>query len=184
MEDILKYIYILKGTNIKDSDIQECLDMEAEIFKEDECQDFELCHQIHELNPYTDLFFKDIRTGKIIGNIDVCPITDECYELMRSGKLMDSDMTIDMVVPYKEPGMYNIYFTGIALREEYRNKGLSSYMIKKTFEHFEELARKGFKVRRVIADVVSDNGEHLCEKLNMNKICDTEHGTQIYELIL
>ena len=174
--------YLIKPEEITDEDIQECLDMEAEIYKEDECQDFDLCQKIHQLNPYTDLFFKDLRTGKIVGNIDICPVTDECYELMRSGGFMDSEITIDMVVPYDMPSLYNIYFTGIAVRDEYRNTGLFLYMFDAALQTFLKLGERGILARRMIADAVTENGERFCKMFGMKKVRDSEHGSKLYEV--
>ena len=175
--------YLIKPEEITDDDIKEVLAMEAEIYKEDECQDFELCQKINRINPYTDLFFKDLRTGQIVGNIDVCPITDECYELMRSGEFMDSEITIDMVVPYDMPSLYNLYFTGIAVRDEYRNSPLFVTMFNEAVKRFIMLGEeKGVFVKRMIADAVTNNGERFCKIFGMKKILDSEHGSKIYEV--
>ena len=176
--------YLIPPEEITDDDIKEVLAMEAEIYKEDECQDFELCQKIHQINPYTDLFFKDLRTGRIVGNIDICPVTEECYELLRSGQFMDSEITIDMVVPYDFPTAdYDLYFTGIAVREEYRNTALLVTMFNEAVKRFKMLGDKlGVFVRRMVADAVTNNGERFCKIFGMKKVHDSGHGTKIYEV--
>ena len=188
MEELNKVVstypyYLIKPEEITDDDIKEVLAMEAEIYKEDECQDFDLCQKIHRINPYTDLFFKDLRTGKIVANIDICPITDECYELFKSGEFMDSEITPEMVVAYDMPALYNLYFTGIAIKEEYRNTSLLLLMISEAVNTLIKLGDRGILFKRMIADAVTPNGERFCKIFGMKNILNTEHGSKIYEVV-
>ena len=175
--------YCMKAEEITDDDIKEVLAMEAEIYKEDECQDFELCQKIHRINPYTDLFFKDLRTGQIVANIDICPVTDECYELLRSGEFMDSAITPEMVVAYDMPALYNLYFTGIAIREAYRNSPLIFVMINEAVNALMRLGDRGILFKRMVADAVTPNGERFCKIFGMKNIINSEHGSKIYEVM-
>lgn len=176
--------YCMRAEEITDDDIKEVLAMEAEIYKEDECQDFELCQKIHRINPFTDLFFKDLRTGQIVANIDICPVTDECYELLRSGEFMDSAITPEMVVPYDMPALYNLYFTGIAVRESYRNiPFLIFVMINEAVNTLIRLGDRGILFKRMVADAVTPNGERFCKIFGMKNVVNSEHGSKIYEVM-
>ena len=175
---------LMKPEEITPEDIKEVLKMESSVYTESEQQEFELCIQLFRINPRIYLFFKDLKTNQIVGNIDVSPITDECYELIRSGKFRDREITPDMVLSYDMPALYNLYFSGIMIREEYRNTGLFLYMFNKVVKMFKELGEREVFPRRMIADAVTSNGIKFCQLFGMKKVMESAHSSTLYEVSL
>ena len=165
-------------------DIQEVLDMEAEIYPENERQELRSCLSYFDANPNVYLFFKDERTGKIAGNIDICPVTDECYGMIRSGRFLDREISPDMVLSYDMPALYNLYFEGITVRREYRNTELFLFMFNSLVDLFRDLGEKEVYARRMVADAVTKEGEKFCKLFGMVKIGESDHGSSLYEVSL
>ena len=175
---------LLAPEEITPGDIQEVLDMEAEVYPENERQELQSCLAYFEANPCVYLFFKDEGTGLIAGNIDLCPVTNECYEMIRSGRFLDRDISPDMVLSYDMPALYNLYFEGITVRPEYRNTGLFLFMFNAIVNLFCSLGDKEVYARRMIADAVTKEGEKFCKLFGMTKVGESNHLSSLYEVSL
>ena len=176
--------YLIPPEEITPEDINEVLNMESEVYTEEGQQELEHCLALYAINPYIYLFFKDLTTGKIVGNIDIEPISDECYELIRSGKFLDKEITPNMLQSYDMPSIYNLYFCGIMIRKEYRNTNLFMVMFEAVVKRFIELGERGILPKRMIADAVTDNGEKFCKMFGMKEITFSEHDSKLYEVSL
>lgn len=175
---------LIPPEEITPEQIKEVLMMESEVYSENEQQELNHCIQLHKINPYIYLFFKDNKTGKIVGNIDINPVSDECYDLIRSGRFYDSQITPEMLLPYDMPALYNIYFCGIMIREEYRNTALFLYMFNAVIDLFMNIGNRGILPRKMIADAVTENGIKFCKLFGMEKVKDSEHQSSLYEVSL
>ena len=175
---------LMSPEEITPRDIQEVLDMEAEIYPENERQELRSCLSYFEANPNVYLFFKDERTGKIAGNIDICPVTDECYGMIRSGRFLDREISPDMVLSYDMPALYNLYYEGITVRREYRNTELFLFMFNSLVDLFRDLGEKEVYARRMVADAVTKEGKKFCKLFGMVKIGESDHGSSLYEVSL
>lgn len=175
---------LMAPDEITPADIQAVLDMEAEVYPENERQALEACLAYFEANPLVYLFFKDERTGRIVGNIDVCPVTDECYGTIRSGRFLDRDISPDMVLSYDMPALYNLYFEGITVRREYRNTSLFLFMFNSLVDLFRSLGEKEVFAKRMIADAVTKEGEKFCKLFGMVKVGESDHLSSLYEVSL
>ena len=175
---------LMAPSEITPQDIQEVLDMEAEVYPEEERQELSSCIQYFEVNPNVYLFFKDVETERIVANIDICPVTDECYEMIRSGAFLDREIQPDMVLSYDLPSLYNIYFEGITIRKEYRNTGLFLFMFNAVVRMFLSLGEREIFARRMIADAVTAEGVKFCKLFGMNKVKESDHQSTLYEVSL
>lgn len=95
--------YMMDSEKITAEDIQAVLDLEAKVYEEDTGQQLQDCLQYYRANPDIYIFVKDRRTDEIVANVDVAPISDECYEKLRAGHFSDTDITPDMIMPYDMP---------------------------------------------------------------------------------
>ena len=181
---LVNNFYLMRPDEITPKDIQEVLDLESEVYNESGQQDLDLCLKFFAVNPNIYLFFKDLNTGKIIANIDISPISDECYEKMRSGHLLDKNITPDMVLSYDMPSLYNIYFSSIVIHKNYRNTNLFLFMFNSVVEMFIQLGQREILARRMIADAVTQEGERFCKLFGMKKVKESDHESTLYEVSL
>lgn len=175
---------LIPPEEITKEDIREVLLMESEVYTENEQQELEHCLELYKINPYIYLFFKDNNTGQIVGNIDIDPVSEECYELIRSGHFYDSEITTEMLLPYDMPALYDIYFCGIMIRKEYRNSSLFLYMFNAVIDLFMNLGERGILPRKMIADAVTENGIKFCKLFGMEKVKESDHQSSLYEVSL
>lgn len=176
--------HLMSPDEITPQDIQEVLDMEAEVYPEDERQPLSFCIQYFEVNPNVYLFFKDMDTGKIVANIDICPISDECYEMIRSGTFRDREILPDMVLSYDLPSLYNLYFEGITIRPAYRNTGLFLFMFNSLVKMFLSLGEREIYAQRMIADAVTSGGVKFCKLFGMTRVKESDHDSTLFEVSL
>lgn len=175
---------LLKGKQIQPEDIQQVLDLEAMVYKENERQSLSSCLKFFSINPEIYLFMKDKRTGKIIANIDISPITEECYEKLLSGHFSDKDITPDMILSYDLPCVYNLYFSSIVIHEDYRSTGLFLLMFNAVVEHFINLGEREVFAKKMLADAVTEEGEKFCKLFGMHKVKESDHDSKLYEVTL
>ena len=175
----MKNFYLLSPNEITIDVIKEVLNIESNIYPVNEQQSLRLCIENFNVNPNIYFIFKDLDNGKIVGNVDICPITDRCYEKIKSGMFKDSNIASDMIVSYRRnlDECYNLYFEGITIREEYRDTGLLFFMFKSLNRFF----NRDICIRRIIADAVTDDGIRLCKMFRMKEICRTDHNSIIFE---
>ncbi len=175
---------LIKGKEITAEDIQKALDLEALVYREDTMQSLNACLRYFHINPDIYLFVKEISTGKIVANIDIAPITDECYEQLRSGRFVDKDITPDMLLSYDLPCAYNLYFSSIVIHDDYRGSDLFLKMFNAVVEHFISLGEREVYAKRMLADAVTKEGEKFCKLFGMHKVKESDHSSTLYETIL
>ena len=176
--------YLMRSDEITPQDIQAVLDMEAKVYSEDSRQVLDDCLQYFHANPDIYLFMRDKETGKIVANIDIAPISDECYEKLRSGHFTDVDITPDMILSYDMPFLYNIYFSSIVIDKQYRNTTLFLKMFNAVVERFLSLGDREIYAKRMIADAVTDEGEKFCKLFGMKKVKESDRHSKLYEVSL
>ena len=147
-------------------------------------QDIRSCIKYFEVNPEIYLMMKDTVTGKIVANIDIAPITEECYEKLLSGHFIDKDITSDMVLSYDMPCIYNLYFSSIVIDKRYRGTDLFLRMFNAVVEHFISLGEREVYAKRMLADAVTEEGEKFCKLFGMHKVRESDHRSKLYEVTL
>ena len=104
--------------------------------------------------------------------------------MIRSGRFLDREISPDMILSYDMPALYNLYFEGITIRNEYRNTNLFLFMFNSLVELFRTLGEKEVYARRMIADAVTKEGEKFCKIFGMTKIAESDHLSTLYEVSL
>lgn len=128
---------------------------------------------------------KDNHRDKIVAYINAAPITDECYEEIRSGKIIDAKINYEDIESFDMPGFYNLYFASVVVDLDYQNLFLLSKVYNAFADKLLKLADNDFIITRVLADAVSKKGKKFCEIFGMNKVVpQTDHESAIYEAIL
>ena len=148
----MKTFYLIDPKDITIQDIKEVLNIESNEYSEESQVSLESCINAFNINPNIYFMFKDIRNNKIVSNIDICPITDECYNIIKSGKFKDCNINSNMIISYNnDVKYYNLYFRGITIRKEYRNSnGLLYSMLKFLKKKYIEFEYKGYYIKRMI----------------------------------
>lgn len=175
---------LLKGKEITPEDIKKALELESLVYQEDAMQSLSSCLKYFDANPEIYLFMKDMTTGNIVANIDITPVTEDCYEMLRSGHFVDTNITPDMVLSYDLPCTYDLYFSSIVVHKDYRGTDLFLKMFNAVVEHFISLGEREVYAKRMLADAVTKEGEKFCKLFGMHKVRKSDHSSTLYEITL
>jgi len=133
-------------------------------------------------NRENGLVVREKATGRVVGYSMMLPVTDETYDLIRLGGFVDTGLSSDMVVRYARPGDYNLYLASMAVHPSHR-RGLALRLLDAMAQDLVDLAGRGIYIRRLLADVVSADGERFCRSLGFGEVCSTDHRSKIYESV-
>ena len=139
-------------------------------------------YALFRTNDESGIAVRDRETGSIVGYAMLLPISAETYARIRTGCFIDSDLTPEMVVRYGVPGIYHLYFASVVVHPEHRSARMILTMMDAIAEVFLELAKRGIFINRMLADCVSRDGVKFCRLFGLNKICTSNHKSDIYEV--
>jgi len=173
---------IISGREASLQDIEEIVKLDAKSF--DACYGVsaEADYDLFRVNRENGLIVRDKATGAIIGYSMLLPVSRETYGMIRQGGFVDTAFRPDMVVKFGEPGIYNLYFAAVAIHPDHRRGRLIVKMMDAMVHDFIQLAERGIYIEKMLADVVSRDGEKFCRFFGLEKVCDTNHGSKIYEV--
>ncbi len=178
---------IIQGKDVTIKDIKEALELDKRFYdlKDDEQFTLEKCLNWYNINPHIYTMLRDNKTNKIIAYINAAPITDECYEDIKSGKYVDAKIDDEDIESFEIAGFYNLYFASVVVDLDYQNLFLLQMVYNAFIDNLLKLLNNDFIITRIIADAVSKKGKKFCEIFGLNKVIPkTEHDSTIYEAIL
>lgn len=121
-ENSLQRFQVLSGQEITRTDIEQACLLDKMVYSADLRVEPQDCEKWFKVNPDIYVMIRDINKGKIIGYINVAPVTDECYDMFKSGAFVDTGLTSEMILSYDMPYPYSVYFTSIVIHPEYQNQ--------------------------------------------------------------
>lgn len=115
---------------------------------------------------------RDLNTNHIIAYINTMPVTDECYNKIKSGNFIDVEITPQMILLNSE----SVYLSSIVIHPSYRNY----YVCKFLLDAFDNKI-KSMKIKRMLADAVTLIGEKVCKHIGMTEVGISKHNSKIFE---
>ncbi len=136
-----------------------CL-LDQEAYPESEQVPFEACKEMYEKNPF---IYSAIFDGtELVGDINFLPITDECYEKIKSGQLKEHYMSADDIVVMEPNKEYYCLFSSIIIKKSYRNSEAFFLLLSSFYKNMKnKLQRENIKIKSIITDVVNDKMEEF-----------------------
>lgn len=177
-------IKILAGNEIQYEDIVGAVALDHTIYGGWEHVLPEECWRWHKLNPDIYILVKDTATNKIVGYLNVAPVTEECYKKIKSGEFLTTNITSDMILSYDMPFTYYVYFFSIAVHPDYRGSNIFYLMYNALIDRFIRLGKQEAIVKSMIADAITDSGEKFCKLFGMEKITESTHASTLYEILM
>lgn len=178
---VVRYQVVI-GSQVTKADIEEAVGLDALSYAECFRGNLHDCLEWARANPDIYVMLRDRRTGHVIAYINVMPVTDECYDVLRSGKFIDVSITPDMILSYDMPVPYSIYFSSVVIHPDYRNSGVFKHLFNAIVQRFLDLGQNEIFIRRMLADAVSAEGEKFCKLFGMKKVDNSQHGSTLYEV--
>ena len=113
----------------------------------------------------------------------ILPVTDETYDLIRQGVLLDTALDPEKVIlKYDSPGIYHIFFASVIVAPAHRSARMVTALVDAMVEDFIALAGRGIFADRMVADVVSGDGRKFCRLFGFEKVGESDHDSLIYEI--
>jgi hypothetical protein len=119
---------------------------------------------------------------QVVGYWHFAALKNAQFIRARSGELLDSEITLDVVEPIDVPGIYNLYFTLLGVLPEHRGAG--ALLIDAFFSRIESLAERGVLFREVCANAFTKDGRRICEGFGMHFLCPHKDFGSVYILQL
>ena len=127
---------------------------------------------------------RDNKLNKIIAYVNISPVTSECYERIKNGDFIDTEITADMLLSYDMPYPYNLYIFSIVIHPDYQNTSVFFELFNAVVKKFLYLGEQEVFIKRLMADAVTKNGEKFCKMFGMTKIKGSNHNSTLYEVSL
>lgn len=170
------------NSSIVFDDIKQAVVLDHQVYKRIYHIDPTKCWQWYKLNPNIYVFIEDIETHQIVAYVNTTPITDECYEKIKSGTFLTTNITEDMILSFDLPYSYNLYFFSIVVSPEYQNTELFFLLINALVEKFLRLSAHGVYIKKMISDAVTLSGEKFCALFGMRRVITSSHNSTLYEV--
>lgn len=145
----------------------------------------ETCYNYFEKNNDIYIMAEDVESGHVIGYINFSPVQATVFEELVSGKIIDTVISGDDVLPYRDERFYWGYFSSIVVHPDYRQHGVATQMLL----HWSDLvlrlaAERNIFFKKIVADAVSDVGAHLLSELGFAFVKPSMHDSKIMTLDL
>ena len=161
-----------------DEQIRKTLDIEHAEFKDIPQISFELVKSWIDKNPETHTII--VNGDEYVGCINFVPLDPAFYERYRSGVVSDCDIKAGNILSYKNGESYDFLFMNIIIKKEYRDGEAIKVLMSGFFDKLKKLQNRGITIRRVLANIVTADGENFLKRYGFEKIGKSIDG-DLYE---
>ena len=174
---------VLRGYDLSPDEIKEIVDLEDRSFDARYHTTLEQECALFKSNREGGVVVRDRETGAIVAYMMILPVTDETYDLIRQGVLLDTALDPEKVIlKYDSPGIYHIFFASVIVAPAHRSARMVTALVDAMVEDFIALAGRGIFTDRMVADVVSGDGRKFCRLFGFEKVGESDHDSLIYEI--
>ena len=174
---------VLRGFDLSSDEIKEVVELEDRNFDARYHTTLEQEYALFKTNRESGVVVRDRETGAIAGYMMLLPVTEEVYGMIRKGVLLDTELDPGKVIlRYDSPGIYHLFFASVVVSPAHRSARMVTAMVDAMVEDFISLAGRGIFIDRMVADVVSGDGRKFCRLFGLEKVCESDHDSLIYEV--
>ena len=174
---------IVRGTDVTMKEIEDVVALDSQNYESAYHMTTDYTYALFRANKENCVAVRDRETGAIVGYSMLLPVSDDTYARIRTGRFVDSNLTLDMVVKYGDPGIYHLYFASVVVHPGHRSAHMVLTMMDAMADEFLALADRGIFIDKMIADGVSRDGVKFCRLFGLSRICTSNHKSGIYEVV-
>jgi glycosyltransferase involved in cell wall biosynthesis len=119
-------------------------------------------------------------TPSVVGYWHFVALFKDDFQRALEGQLLDKDIAADRVQSFELPGVYNIYFAGLAIHPSQRSHLSLNALVSSFFEVLQSLANNGIFFEKLCANAFTSYGRSICETLNFTRAGSGVSGGHIY----
>lgn len=177
--------HIIAGREVTGEEIVRAAYLDRETYEEQYFLTVETCVAYLQHNPYIYTMAVDEKTGQIVAYLNFTPVTDQMYDILRSGTVRDTVITPEDVEDYTPDSTLSAYLSSIVVDPAFRGQGIARHLFCHFFSFLASYTNQNrISLRRIVADAVTKEGERLAERLGFLWIRDSNHDSKIMELDL
>ncbi len=179
-------------------DFIQMYELEKKYYTEDHITPYEEAYRWHLKYPWSSCALED--QGRIIGFLDLLPITESLFQEIKSGNFNDSSLSYTDICDITEitEGSVHLFLSCIVIEKEYRKTAALSMLFKHQIEFYDGYVKnaemkelripddtcqpKGIPlhISHVITDNVTKEGEKFSKRLGFQKVVHTQFDSVIY----
>jgi hypothetical protein len=119
-------------------------------------------------------------SGKIAGYWHFVSLNSKTYDLVKSGRLLDSQINRTNIYPLTKPGTYNMYYIAILLVPELRDTKAILLLNNSFFDAIELFAKKNIYFTEFCANAYTKDGVKFFRRFGMDRIARNISKGSIY----
>ena len=178
-------IKIIHGNKVTHKYISQALELDRISYGDIYQLQLDSCFSFFEANSEIYIMAINDTTDTVIGYINFSPITDNMFNLLSSGQVVDTVIVSDDIVQYiKDQDCWG-YFSSIVVHPDYRQHGIATQMLLCWKELVFDLAKnRNIFFKGIVADAVSDVGYHILSEIGFVYSKVSSHDSQVMVLNL
>lgn len=147
----------------------------------DECDICDIATCMEWTNKNNKLYTFLLKDNKLIGYINLMPVTDEFYNRFKDGKTKDFEITASDIVGYEVGKPVKCIFVSIVLHPDYQKTMAVKYLLDGFIQKIKNFQNKGYIISDIAMDCVSEMGERCARNwLKASQVAYSRNG-KIYE---
>jgi len=154
--------------------------MEKEYYSSDFIADYHDAFDWYHALSFTTMAIED--QGKIIGFVDLFPVTATIFELIKGGNFNDKNLkTHDIIdLHIAKTGRYNLFLSCVVIDRSYRGTQALKILLEAYVDFYHGYASQGIDFDEIITDNVTHEGERFSERLGFKMLLESDHETVVY----
>lgn len=121
--------------------------------------------------------------SNVIAYVNILSLKKEIYDKVKYNEMNESEILVSDLELDKEKYFNYLYFSSIAIDEKHRNIQTLRKLINNTNQKLKELVNNGYRIKEVMADCSTPEGEKITQKfLYLLPFMKTSHNSVIHIL--
>lgn len=178
-EENKEFINLICGENVTQAHLEQMHRLSSETFNTPLVTPLNKLIEFHAINPFIYWILADMQNN-IIGFKTAYPVTEKCYQKILSPEFNEIDIQNNDLATYQNTNNFNIFFSSIVIHSNYKFKCLANtielFFLNDMIEH----SQNGKNITSFSAEIVSEGGRKMAERLGMSFKCNTFRDTQVY----
>jgi len=154
--------------------------MEKEYYSPEFIADYNEAFDWYNRFSFTTMAIED--QGRIVGFLDLFPITRKTFDLISQGTFNDKNLTAENILDIRKTDLapVNLFLSCIVIDKAYRKTEALKILLKAYVDYYNACISRGIIIDQIITDNVTLEGERFSAKIGFRKILDTNHSSVVY----
>ncbi len=181
----MEKISLISQSEVQKEHIEQALSLDKLAYDDTYHLSLATCLSYFDKNNQIYIMALDKNKNNVLGYINFSPVTEEMYQTIKSGNVIDTAIKESDIVRYVNGVDCWGYMSSIVVHPDHRNRGIAKQMLRLLQKQICALAlNNNIFFKSIIADAVSNLGEYILTEIGYKKVKTSNHDTKIMELNL